>query len=857
MEAVKCIWLAKQSMSNSEFNLKLNKTKVKEGGAFKAMLSSSTKYGSRPIYWLLSGYNFTPADLKNGQISGTGTLKKDGSLKNTFELNADCTKEGTETLRVSYFTDAELSNIVAEQSIKVIDKSNSPDNCDSDTSDNTPYLIEPSRIQVKENVAIKFKIKNGVADTIIYFDAKGNGVDKNDFDLSYARMSGKAKIGKDGTADITFLARNDNKTEGDENLTVTIYKDKKKTKILGFASVPIIDTSIETAAQGPTKSETPEEPQPIWSNNEGEGNWFSLSPSRTDIRENTSTRTRIDSDAGAGTRLNFSVSGEGIDENDLDLAYARMSGEVELNINGTAFIPHLLRNDNNTEGLEELTLTLFRQGTNKPLAMTTIPVIDTSVETPDHKPTLSPTPNQSQPIWGGGTADGKGSWFTVSPSRDIFEEGETVNTRIDSDADPGETVYWELSGEGISEQDFEQSSESDGLSGTKDIKLNGLAQLKHILSTDNQAEGDENLTITLYRDSSKGTELAKTTFTILDGSAKIEANKIAINEGKSMKFKVFTDGFPVGSDIYWEIEGFNITEGDFETRPITGIKILDETKKFQINCETRKDFLTEGSEFYRLNIYSDSERESLIGSSEAIEIFDTSTTPIQSYELISSTSQVNEGKGFKVKIKTKNVSPGTTLYWEGTGTATDFDVITSASGGNDLSGSTVLDSEGKSVLAFDTVKDKLTEGNETFTVTAYNEPNLINQVGNDVTVEIIDTSTTPIQSYELISSTSQVNEGKGFKVKIKTKNVSPGTTLYWEGTGTATDFDVITSVSGGYDLSGSTVLDSEGKSVLTFDTIKDKLTEGNETFTVTAYSEPNLINQVGNDVTALIIDTSV
>ena len=87
--------------------------------------------------------------------------------------------------------------------------------------------------------------------------------------------------------------------------------------------------------------------------------------------------------------------------------------------------------------------------------------------------------------------------------------------------------------------------------------------------------------------------------------------------------------------------------------------------------------------------------------------------------------------------------------------------------------------------------------------------------------------------------------------------MSPGTTLYWEGTGTATDFDVITSVSGGYDLSGSTVLDSEGKSVLTFDTIKDKLTEGNETFTVTAYSEPNLINQVGNDVTALIIDTSV
>ena len=215
----------------NEFNLKLNKTKVKEGGAFKAMLSSSTKYGSKPIYWLLSGDNITPADLENGQLSGTDTLKKDGSLKNIFQLSADCTKEGTDTLRVSYFIDAELSTIVSEQSIKIIDKSNGPDNCGSETIDNTPYLVKPSRVQVKENVSVRFGIKNGVADKIVYFDVKGNGIDKNDFDLSYARMSGKAKIGKDGTASINFLARNDNKTEGDESFTVTIYKDKKQQRL--------------------------------------------------------------------------------------------------------------------------------------------------------------------------------------------------------------------------------------------------------------------------------------------------------------------------------------------------------------------------------------------------------------------------------------------------------------------------------------------------------------------------------------------------------------------------------------------------------------------------------------------------
>ena len=723
--------------NNSEFQLKLNKTKVKEGGAFKATLTSSSKYGRRQVYWLLSGENISPADLKEGQLSGTATLKKDGSIKNIFELSADCTMEGTETLRVRYFLDAELSHLAAEQSIKIIDKSNNPNNCNQDPPEDTPYLFQSSRVQVKENVAVQFKISNGEVDKVVYFDVKGKGIDKNDFDLSYARLSGQARIGDDGTADINFLARNDNKTEGDESFTVTLYKDKKRKKKLGSATIPIIDTSIETADQGPTKSQKPSTPQLVWSNNQGEGNWFSFSPSRTEIRENTSTRTRIDSDAVKDTMLRFEVSGRGIDRNDLDLAYARMSGEVEININGTAFIPHLLRNDNNTEGLEALTLTLYRTGESyQPLASTTIPIVDTSLETPEQPPTASPTPDQPQPIWGGGTADGQGSWFTLSPSRDVFEEGETVSTRIDSDADPGETVYWELSGSGITEKDFEQTSESDGLNGTKVIKVNGLAELKHILSTDNLTEGDEDLTITLYRDSSKFKELAKTTFTILDGSAKLEANKIAINEGKSMKFKIFTDGFPAGSTMYWKIDGFNITEGDFETKPIAGSKTLDETQKFQLTFETRKDLLTEGLEIYRLNVYSDPDHQTLIGSSEGIEIFDTSTSPEATYKLLSSAATVQEGTGFKMKVKTKNIDPGHIIHWKGFGPAAEANVAYFKETGL-TSGSMALDNEGNAILQFRTNKNSMLSSTADFNFALFDTPNFMTPISDTATITIL------------------------------------------------------------------------------------------------------------------------
>ena len=86
----------KASQRAQDFSLSLNKETVKEGGAFKAFLSSSDAYRLSTVYWLLSGEGITPNDLSNGQLSGTETLKKDGSLTKIFDLNKDCSPEGVE-----------------------------------------------------------------------------------------------------------------------------------------------------------------------------------------------------------------------------------------------------------------------------------------------------------------------------------------------------------------------------------------------------------------------------------------------------------------------------------------------------------------------------------------------------------------------------------------------------------------------------------------------------------------------------------------------------------------------------------------------------------------------------------------
>ena len=103
-----------------DFNLSLNKTTVKENGSFKAILSSSEQYKWSPIYWLLSGENITADDLAEGQLSGSDSLKKDGSFTKVFDINADCLQEGVETLNVQFFLDSGYTTAVAEDSIQIM-----------------------------------------------------------------------------------------------------------------------------------------------------------------------------------------------------------------------------------------------------------------------------------------------------------------------------------------------------------------------------------------------------------------------------------------------------------------------------------------------------------------------------------------------------------------------------------------------------------------------------------------------------------------------------------------------------------------------------------------------------------------
>ncbi len=713
----------------NDFELTLNKDAVKQGRSFKSFLESSSDYAGEEVYWKLSGDDISQKDVVGGKLQGQATLKKDGSYRHIYDIASNNDKTGNALLEVSYFLDSKFKIEIASESVEIIAKYNDPS---QDT--NKPWSFNSARTHVKENVAVQCVIKNGVAGKTIYYTLSGKGIDKNDFDLSYAQMSGKAKIDDSGSAQIPLMVRADHKTEGTEDVTVTIYEDSSYKKKLNSVKIPIDDTSIETPEQGPTKSKKPSGKQTVWSGYDPDGTWFTLSPSRTDIRENTSTRTRVDSNNNGNTVLYYKVSGKGIDQNDFDLSYARTSGEIIVNSNGAAFIPHLLRNDNKTEGVEQLTVSLYRDKKyKKQVASTTVPVLDTSIQTPEQGPTTSVEPNTKQQQWGGGVLGG--NWFTLSPSRSEYQRGEKVSTRVDSDSLPGEVLDWKLSGPGISSNDLDQTaSGGSGMSGTTEISKNGFSSIEHIFKSDNMTNANTEITIDLFRKNSN-VKVASTSFPLIATPAESLPNKTVIDEGKSMKFKVFTRGVPTGEQVYWDVTGLNITNEDFVT-PRSGVATQDDTQKFQVNFEAAKDLLTEGTEFFTLNLYTDPGRTNLIGTSGEITINDTSTTPVQSYKVLSSASTVQEGKGFKMKVKSKNIDPGHIIHWKGFGPAAEADIAYFEETGL-TSGSMVLDNEGKAILQFRTEKGGMLSSAADFNFALFETTNLMTPISDTATITIL------------------------------------------------------------------------------------------------------------------------
>jgi len=437
--------------------------------------------------------------------------------------------------------------------------------------------------------------------------------------------------------------------------------------------------------------------------------------------------------------------------------------------------------------------------------------------------------------------------INLSPSSSVNEGGTLITTITTTNVDSGTTLYWRLDGIGITSADFSSGS----LTGSGSVNSQGSFQFSHTLANDLTTEGPQTLNVKLFTDSSRQIQVASTSIQINDTSTSptysISPSTTSVNEGSPFTYTVTTTSVPNGTTLYWALSGSGITSSDFQAGSLTGSSSVI-NNKFTVTQTAVADVTTEGNERITFKLYTDSGRTNEVSSNDSIVISDTSTTPTTpTYTITPSNTNLNEGDTLTTSVTTQNVSNGTTLYWlidQHTGSITTSDFS------NGMSGSISINN-GSASFTNTIVADNLTEGEEKFVIKLYTDSGHTNNVANTSTITITDTSQT--KTYSLSASSTTVNEGSTVTTTVTTTNVTSGTVLYWELSGTGINSSDFSSGS----LTGSGSVNNQGTFNFSHTLDNDVTVEGSETIAVKLYTDSGRTNQVGNTLSIIVNDTSV
>jgi len=219
---------------------------------------------------------------------------------------------------------------------------------------------------------------------------------------------------------------------------------------------------------------------------------------------------------------------------------------------------------------------------------------------------------------------------------DIMSEGETASFYIDTNETvTATTLYWSVSGTGITAADFVSGS----LTGNVSILPASRATVSMTTANDLTTEGQETFTLRFYTNAGRTTLLTdaviggyvignEKTVNVTDSSTvgfSINPGVSSINEGGSVTFTVTrTDG--ASSTAYWGVQGVSgsINTSDFSSTQ-GSVSISSGTGTFSVTVTS--DQVTEGAESFRVGIWAESAKLTLLAISATVTINDTSVYP--------------------------------------------------------------------------------------------------------------------------------------------------------------------------------------------------------------------------------------
>lgn len=316
-------------------------------------------------------------------------------------------------------------------------------------------------------------------------------------------------------------------------------------------------------------------------------------------------------------------------------------------------------------------------------------------------------------------------------------------------------------------------------------------------------------------------------------------SKSSVNEGEIVVFNVTTTGIANDTTLYWTINNSTSNNADFVS--VSGsFTITAQSGNFSVSLIN--DLLTEGPESFSVSVRLDSIAGTVVATSTAVSINDTSVTPI-TYAISTDKTLVNEGDTILCTVTTTGISDGTPLYWS-------INNNTSVSADFAASEGTFTISSNSGTFPINLVNDLLTEGSESFFVTIKTGSISGLVVATSTELSINDTSITPI-TYAIVSNKISVNEGETVIYTVTTTGMANGSILYWTNNGTTTGTDF----SDGLNSSSFSIFSNSA--VISRILVTDETTEGSETIVIQLRTESinGPVVAVANSVT--VIDSSL
>ena len=362
--------------------------------------------------------------------------------------------------------------------------------------------------------------------------------------------------------------------------------------------------------------------------------------------------------------------------------------------------------------------------------------------------------------------------------------------------------------------------------------------------TDQLIEGNEYFALNLYRNYSDSSYTSYSTATVKDPAVVAtdydytvtsSASVSPATEGSAVTFTVTRSGSGTAATIYWDTENGTASgeAGDFQGANATALSFAAYETSKSITVNTYTDNLTEGVEYFWLNVfktYADASNynwasygTALIEDRQAAADYDYTVTSNAGYD-----APLSEGSAVTFTV-TRN----------GSGSASSVFLSTYA-GSADYGDYQALDRLTLNFAAFETSKtitvntytDSLQEGDEYFFLELFktHADALVYDWASYGTAYLTDPAVTAAYDYTVTSSAgaNPVTEGGMVTFTITRSGSGSASTIYWD-----TEAGTASPDTGDYEGTGTSTLSfaaNETSKTITVNTYTDRLTEGVEYF---------------------------